>query len=285
MPKTLLSAEKVNRFPVEHKEQLSTRTEQFSSTAGAISSRWISAIRRVPEARYRLFCFPFAGGSATAFHHWPDYFRSTVEVCAIHLPGRGNRLCERPLTRLGVVVEEVSVALLSRWAEKPFALFGHSMGALLAFETARLLEARGCQAPSHLFVSGCQAPGFPGTQTARHQLPDKELIEYLRELGGTPGEVFDNEELLDCVLPCVRADLELIETYRYSEAPALRSPITALGGIDDPEVSPEGLDAWRQESSDSFSLKMFSRGHFFIRGVEAAISEIIIKALVEGRHS
>jgi medium-chain acyl-[acyl-carrier-protein] hydrolase len=111
-------------------------------------------------------------------------------------------------------------------------------------------------------------------------LPVRELLNYLRELGGTPDEVFENEELLECFLPSIRADLELVETYQYSPFPALlRCPITALGGVDDQEADPDSLMAWREESSESFLLKMFPRGHFFIDGAQAAVAEIILGAL------
>ena len=262
------------------RSEFSRRAEELSATVQSQTSCWIRPLRCVPEARFRLFCFPYAGGSAAVFRDWPEFFQPAIETCAIHLPGRGNRLCEKPHFRIGPVVKAVCATLQSEWSGKPFALFGHSMGALIAFEVARQMEAQGGPRPAHLFVSGCRAPSLLDASESRHNLPVRELLNYLRELGGTPDEVFENEELLECFLPSIRADLELVETYQYSPFPALlRCPITALGGVDDQEADPDSLMAWREESSESFLLKMFPRGHFFIDGAQAAVAEIILGAL------
>lgn len=234
-------------------------------------------MRRLPEARSRLFCFPHAGGSAATFRHWTSFFQPTIEVCVVHRTGCGDHLRGVRLNRIGPAVEAVCSAL-AQWSDKPFAFFGHSIGALIAFEVARRLAVLGGAAPSHLFVSACRAPSMPNPRPARHKLTECDLIEYLRQLGGTPDEVFKNEELLGCVLPSVRADLELGETYSYLRAPALQCPITALGGVDDLEVSHEGLDAWRDESAEAFFLKMFPGDHFFIYGAEATIAKTILNA-------
>jgi medium-chain acyl-[acyl-carrier-protein] hydrolase len=122
-----------------------------------LASHWIRAMRRLPEARSRLFCFPHAGGSAATFRHWTSFFQPTIEVCVVHRSGCGDHLRDVPLTRIGPAVEAVCAAL-AQWSDKPFAFFGHSIGALIAFEVARRLAVLGGPAPSHLFVSACRAP-------------------------------------------------------------------------------------------------------------------------------
>lgn len=249
----------------------------LSSDMDQSASHWIRAMRRLPEASSRLFCFPHAGGSATTFRHWAGFFQPTVEVCVVHRSVGKDHLRDAPLTRIGPAVEAVCAALV-QWSDKPFAFFGHSIGALIAFEVARRLAVLSGPGPSHLFVSACCAPSMPNTGPARYKLTECDLIEYLRQLGGTPDEVFENDELLSCLFPSIRADLELGETYSYLRAPALRCPITALGGVDDLEVSREGLDAWREESAEAFSLKLFPGNHFFIHGAEATIASTILNA-------
>ncbi|MCA1568552.1 MAG: putative thioesterase [Acidobacteria bacterium] len=242
----------------------------------------IRPVRLATDAHVRLFCFPYAGGSPTAFCQWPDFFPAGVEICSIHLPRRGERLSETPLTRIGPVVDSVC-ASLAHCSEKPFAFFGHSLGALIAFEVSRKLAALGAPGPIHLFASACPGPPAPRRKSGQHLWPEGVLIEYLRGLNGTPDELFRDREFLDCVLPAIRADLEMIETYEYMPAPALQCPITALGGVDDPEVSRIELEAWRSESSGDFSLKMFPGDHFYIHRATPSVAEVIQGAFRMGR--
>lgn len=216
------------------------------------------------------------------FRQWPDFFPAGVEICSIHLPGRGERLSESSLTRIGPAADAVC-ASLAHCSEKPFAFFGHSLGALIAFEVSRKLAALGLPGPLHLFASACSGPAVPGRKSGQHLWPEDDLIEYLRGLNGTPEELFRNREFLDCVLPAIRADLEMIDTYEYRPAPALQCPITALGGVDDLEVSRTELEAWRSESTGEFSLKMFPGDHFYIHQATPTVAEVIQGAFRVGR--
>jgi medium-chain acyl-[acyl-carrier-protein] hydrolase len=254
----------------------------MSSPRMKMESRTIRPVRLATEARVRLFCFPYAGGSPSVFRQWPDFFPADVEICSIHLPGRGERLSESSLTRIGPVADVVC-ASLARWSDKPFAFFGHSLGALIAFEVSRKLPTLGAPGPIHLFASACPGPAAPRQKCGRHLWPENDLIEYLRGLNGTPHEMFGNREFLDCVLPAIRADLEIIETYEYTPAPALQCMITALGGVDDLEVSRTELEAWRSESTGDFSLKMFPGDHFYIHQAMPAVAEVIQGAFRMGR--
>src|ERR1043166_3549047 len=163
--------------------------------APRISSPWIVQSKPNPHGTIRLFCFPYAGGAPHVFHEWPDLLPSFVDVCAIQLPGRGTRLREQPYTRLKALVPDVVTALRS-FIDRPFALFGHSMGALIAFEVARVLRDRGGPEPEILFVSGARGPQLKRNDTNTYELTDVELIQRLRRLNGTPAGVLEHEELL-----------------------------------------------------------------------------------------
>jgi medium-chain acyl-[acyl-carrier-protein] hydrolase len=210
-----------------------------------------------------LFCFPYAGGGTSVFHAWPAYLPRTVEVCLIKLPGREDRLAELPFNRLPPLVEALSEAML-RYLDRPFVFFGHSMGALLAFELARRLRRKQRPPPEHLFVSGCVAPQLRLSGSPVHQLPQEAFIEELRRLNGTPEEVLQNEEMLELVLPVLRADFALCWEYGYTIDVPLDCAISAYGGCSDPGVRKEDLWAWREQTSGQFALRLFRGDHFFL---------------------
>lgn len=217
-----------------------------------------------PRAALRLFCFPYAGGSANIFHSWPQGLPASVEVCAVQLPGRGSRLLETPFTNLNQLVRAAAEALLPHLSE-PFALFGHSMGARICFEFTRHLEKEHGIKPTHLFVSGCRAPQIPDTEPPIYDLPEPEFLEELRELSGTPQEVLDHPELMQLMLPLLRADFEVAQTYSCpSVDEPLDRPVTVFGGLQDEDITREHLEAWRALTSGPFSLYMFPGDHFFI---------------------
>ncbi len=178
---------------------------------------------------------------------------------------------------MGALVEAIADALVES-LDKPFAFFGHSMGAAISFELAHMLRSRSGLVPIHLFVSGRKAPQLPN-EKCLHNLPKQELIEELRNMEGTPEEVLENEELLHLVLPVLRADFEVIGTYRYVPRPQLACPISAMGGIADIDTSREDLQAWREQSSGAFSLHMFPGNHFFLKGQEGPIVHTIVDQL------
>lgn len=230
--------------------------------------------------KMRLFCFPYAGGSALIYRGWEAGLPAEVEVCPVQLPGRGNRLREPPFRRMQPLAADAARSLRPLF-DKPFAFFGHSMGAALAFEIARLLRADSGPRPSHLFISGRQAPQFPPTAPPTHDLPEPEFIEELRRLNGTPPEVLNEPELMRLMLPLLRADFEVVETYAYREEPPLDIPFSVYGGVRDEEVSREELEGWCEQTSASCRLRLFPGEHFFIDTARELVLEKITRELYE----
>ena len=215
-------------------------------------------------AQLRLFCFPYAGAGALIFRKWSDALPHDIEVCPIQLPGRGTRLTEPPFTKLPCLIEALARALVPL-LDKPFAFFGHSLGALIGFELARQIRRQHGLHPVRLFASAGRAPQIPHRAPPIHTLPDNQFLAELRRLNGTPRELLDHEELMEVMLPILRADFALYETYLYSTEPPLNCPISAFGGLQDRRVSASDLEAWRSQTSASFSLRMFPGDHFFLK--------------------
>lgn len=234
------------------------------STTAAAFDPWISCRKPGPKTRLRLFCFPYAGAGALIFRTWSDSLPADVEVCPVQLPGRGTRMTERPFTQLSPLVEALAQAL-APLLDMPFAFFGHSLGALVSFELARRIRRQYGVHPVRLFVSAGRAPQVPHRGPSIHTLPDKELLMELRRLNGTPSELLGHEELMEIMLPLLRADFAVHETYLYSTEPPLNCPISAFGGLQDNKVSDSDLEAWRAQTSVSFSLRMFPGDHFFLK--------------------
>jgi len=233
-----------------------------SKTAAAFDS-WISFRKPRPEARLRLFCFPYAGAGALIFRTWSDGLPADVEVCPVQLPGRGTRLMERPFIRLAPLVEALAQALV-QLLDRPFAFFGHSLGALVSFELARRVRKQYGMDPVRLFVSAGRAPQIPHRGPAIHTLPEEQFVAELRRLNGTPRELLSHVELMEIMLPLLRADFALYETYVYSSEAPLNCPISAFGGLLDHSVNDSDLEAWRAQTSMFFSLRMFPGDHFFL---------------------
>jgi len=234
------------------------------STTAAAFEPWISCRQLGPKTRLRLFCFPYAGAGALIFRTWSDGLPADVEVCPVQLPGRGTRLMERPFTQLSPLIEALAQALVP-FLDKPFAFFAHSLGALVSFELARRVRRQYGVHPLRLFVSAGRAPQIPHRGPRIHTLPDKEFLMELRRLNGTPSELLGHEELMEIMLPVLRADFALYETYLYSTEPPLNCPITAFGGLQDHRVSDSDLEAWSAQTSVSFSKRMFPGDHFFLK--------------------
>jgi medium-chain acyl-[acyl-carrier-protein] hydrolase len=233
-------------------------------------SRWFAHIKPNPQARLRLFCFPYAGGSALIFRKWVDILPSFVEVCPVQLPGRGNRLDEEPFTCPDELVRAVAAALLPH-LDKPFALFGHSMGATISFELARLLRREGAVMPQLLFISGRRAPQVPDREPPLYNLPEQELMAELHKLGGTPAEVLEHPELMEVMLPLLRADLTVAETYTCATEPPLDCPLCVFGGLQDKDVTREDLLAWAEHTTGRFTLRMLAGDHFFLNTAQSLL--------------
>jgi medium-chain acyl-[acyl-carrier-protein] hydrolase len=243
---------------------------------------WLVCPRPRPQHDVRLFCLSYAGGGASVFRTWADDLTADIEVCAIQLPGRESRLLERPYANMAQLVDALA-ATISPLLDRPFALFGHSMGALVSFELTRTLRRKAGLSPLHLIVSGHAAPQLPSRHAVDHRLPADQLIGALRRLDGTPNEVLRNAELMELVLPAIRADFEVCGTYGYLHEPPLASPITAFGGLEDRLVGIRDLTAWRNQTSGPFALRTFSGGHFFVRDQRAAVITAIQQTLSPAR--
>jgi surfactin synthase thioesterase subunit len=224
---------------------------------------WLPWAKGEAQAAVRLLCLPPAGGAASFYRNWGNSLPAEVDVCAVQLPGRETRLREPPYTRLGPLVDALAAAIRPH-LDRPFAIFGHSMGALLGFELARRLRATAAPEPLLLVVSGHRAPHLPRTRPPLHGLPRAELIEAVRDLQGTPDDVLRNSELLELVLPTMRADFAVCETYVHRVCPPLACRLVALGGIGDELVSREEVAAWRHHTQGPFAMSMLPGDHFFL---------------------
>ena len=240
--------------------------------------RWLVGFKEKPETLVRLFCFPYAGGSAATFRAWPDAFPSHIQVLPVQLPGRGERLAEPGFKQLPDMIQTLGPALLPHF-NKPFVFFGHSMGGLISLELTRWLRRTGNPMPVQLFISGRRAPQLPSEELPSFDLPEPEFIERLRELNGTPPEVLDHPELMQLMIPLLRADFSVCETYQYHAEPPLNCPITVFGGLGDVEVPREKLDPWREHTTASFSLHMLPGNHFFLHTAQRDVIRLIMEKL------
>ncbi|MGX5652116.1 thioesterase II family protein [Hydrogenophaga borbori] len=237
-----------------------------------MNSPWFQRFVPRPGARLRLFCFAHAGGSAAVYRPWCNALPDAVELIAIQLPGRANRLNDPVVTRLDAIVEAV-VAALRPHLDRPYALFGHSMGAVLANEVARALRHEGAPQPGHLFVSGRRPPHWPNPDPLLHVLSDADFVaEIQRRYGGIPPEVAEHEELMAMLLPSLRADIHALETHAPPAGrPPLACPLSVFGGSHDPLTPREHLEGWRSESSGPFRLRVLPGDHFYLNAQRDAL--------------
>jgi surfactin synthase thioesterase subunit len=219
------------------------------------------------DARVRLFCFPYAGGGATAFYPWLRLAPPWLQVLPVHLPGRENRHAEPPFTLMEALVADLARELRPN-LDDSFAFFGHSLGALIAFELTLALD----RAPSHLFVSASRPPHLPRKTAALSQLPDADFLAAIqRRYQALPPAVVADAEMLQLFLPPLRADFTLFDTYAGSQSRQVSCPISAFGGEKDPEVSPEELSAWEQQTCSTFRARVFPGGHFYLRDQQSQV--------------
>jgi medium-chain acyl-[acyl-carrier-protein] hydrolase len=242
---------------------------------------WIVRPRPLPHARLRLFLLPHAGAGASFFRGWVDAIppELRVEVCAVQLPGRENRMREKPFDRWEPLVAAMSEALVP-YLDLPYAVFGHSTGAMLGFELARTCRRAGRPLPAHLFPSGRPAPHLPRTLFT-WDLPDDQFTESIRELGGIPDEVLQHRELMALMVPILRADMAVNELYEHREEPPLDVPITAYGGLDDPRAEREQLEAWAQHTTGAFRARFFTGDHFYLLSNRHLVLDALTRDLQE----
>ncbi len=242
------------------------------------SSPWFFGPKPAAHARQRLFCFPHAGGGASSYRSWAGALPPEIELCAVQLPGRENRMRESPFMHFTSLMEALAEAL-QPYLTVPFALYGHSMGALISFGLARQLRRQGHPLPVHLFLSSYRAPHLPYPGPLLHTLPEPELVQILLRLNGTKREVLENMELRQFLLPIMRADFSVCETYRHVEEEPLSCPITVFGGLQDTRVQHNDLIAWQEHTRSTFSLRMLPGDHFFLQPMYLSLLRMITQNL------
>lgn len=223
--------------------------------------------------RVRLFCLPYAGAGSSIFRSWPGEVLNGIQVCGIQLPGREDRLGEPAFTRLDPLIEAIADRI-GPLLDLPVAFFGHCMGALVAFELARRLRRAGCE-PIHLVVSALPAPRLVAQAPVLHTRSTREFVSALTGLNGIPDALLKNPEFLNLMVPTMRADFELCETYWYRAEPPLGCRISAYGGRQDPRCPSNLLGSWGAETSAKFTARYFPGDHFFIESARAAVLSAI----------
>ncbi|WP_329213059.1 alpha/beta fold hydrolase [Streptomyces sp. NBC_01485] len=222
------------------------------------------------DAALRLFCFPHAGGGGGFFRPWRQALGGGVDVRPVVLPGREGRFRELPYVTMAQAVGPLTEALRP-YLDRPFAFFGHSMGAALAHEVARRCVTEGLPAPRRLFVSARRAPHLPSRRPSYARLTDAQFLDAVAGLEGTPAEVLEQPELVRLFLPALRADFELNDTYAPLPGPRPTWPVTAFLGRGDPEASTDEMAAWAQVTGGAFRLRMFEGGHFYLKDEQTAL--------------
>jgi surfactin synthase thioesterase subunit len=240
---------------------------------------WFSTARAVQNPRVRVFGLPHAGGGASLFRTWHEGLPPEVEVCGIQLPGRETRWKERAISDMGELLE-ILAPLMEPMLSSPYVLFGHSMGAIVGFELAREFRRRSLPPPQHLFVSARRAPQLPEFRGRISHLDEREFVNLIHQrYGGIPQAVMDDADLLSLFVPALRADIQLIETYRFATEAALSCPLTVFGGEEDASVNAQQLNAWRSLSSGQFRLELFPGGHFFPQTTRESVLRSIASSL------
>ena len=222
----------------------------------------------------RLFCLPYAGGGSSLFRSWSKGLPQNLELCAVQLPGRENRIREQPFRHISGLIQ-ILTEIIESYLNLPYAIFGHSVGAIVAFELARRIRKLYGLSPTHLFVSARSAPHIPPREAPIHRLPDAAFIEELRLYEGIPELLLREKELMQLLLPAIRADFAINETYVYSAEEPLECPISVFGGLQDLKVSSNYLTPWREHTRMAFSQHMFPGNHFFLQSSQ----ELLLQAI------
>ena len=246
----------------------------FTDNTTSAGSRWLAVSTLNPRAQLRLFCFPYSGAGTSIFRAWLRSFPAHIEVCPVRLPGRENRIDEPLIAEMPLLVQATAEGLWP-YLDRPFAFFGHSLGALLSFELARYVRRHYGLSAVHLFVSGHGAPHLRTADPPCYTLPETEFVQKLRELHGTPDEVLDNAELRELILPILRADFAVCETYVYEDGEPLDRPISAFGGLQDACVSRADLEAWRAHTCAGSSARLLPGDHFFLHPARAQLIRLM----------
>lgn len=242
-------------------------------------SAWFETIAPVRAGSLRLFCFPYAGGSAQVFRSWQRHLPGEVVLSLVNLPGRGRRIGEPSYRRLMPMVSEIADAIIPE-LQTDCVFWGHSMGAMISFELARELRRRGRPGPLGLLVSGRTAPQVPDTDPPNYDLPEQEFLAELKRLNGTPKELLEDPELMELFLPAIRADFELVETHAYETGEPLACPFYVYGGLQDISVPVASLRAWQKQTTGKCTVRMFPGDHFFIHSCAADVVHALRRDLL-----
>ncbi|MEM7114210.1 MAG: alpha/beta fold hydrolase [Chloroflexota bacterium] len=243
-----------------------------------MKTSWLVFPKPIPEAPLRLFCFPYAGSGSAVYNAWARQLPDSLELCSIRLPGRESRLMERPFTHIDALLPPL-LAELQAHLDKPFAFFGHSMGALIAFELTRQMRQKRLPLPNKLLLSGFRAPQRPPIREPIHHLPKEAFLVGLQAYGGTPDAVLAHPELLELVLPALKADFELVETYQYRPERPLNIPMTIFGSHKDTITPVAELEGWEAHTTAVFKQHLFSGDHFYLQTETAALLSTLIAEL------
>ena len=242
--------------------------------------RWVTCPEPRPQASLRLFCFHFAGGDASLYRLWTTQLPASIEVCPIELPGRATRRTEPPITDFPTLIDTLGRRILPFLKERPFALFGHSFGGVIAFELTRTLRRWGAPMPVRLFLSACPALHLrPRAAPPISHLPDTEFLEQISLRFGTPREVLTSQDVRDSVLPALRADLFLAESYQYVPEPPLDVPLSSFGATEDATVGAHEVREWGQQTTADFRPRMFSGNHFYLTAERPRLYQALLEDL------
>lgn len=241
------------------------------------SSLWFNNFSKNIGAPYRLFVFPFAGGSSSIYRSWAARFPG-IEVMAVCLPGRETRIEERPLDSMPALMQQL-VPQIAPFLDRPFAFFGHSMGALMAFDLTRQLARSGLPQPDQLFLSAFHAPEHLSGRKTLHTLPDRDFLRHLIQYGGMPPAVLEAPELLRLMLPVMRADFSMIETFELGVFPPVSMEIISFCGSEDHAAPHQDMLGWRDHTAAAFSLTTLPGGHFFLKTAENQLLQLLATSL------
>jgi len=236
----------------------------------------ILRFRTIPEPLVRLFCFPYAGAGASIFRAWSKEFPAYVDVCGVQPPGKEERFSEMPARNMAVLLEGLAKSIVSE-CEIPFVFFGYSMGALLAFELARLFRRMERMGPFLLAVAASRAPHVQRKRPRAYDLPDEEFLQVIRDLGGTTEDVLTDKEVVRLLFPVLRADFKIVETYRYHDDEPLSIPIVSFHGTKDTYVAIEEHREWQRQTRSGFAEYSVSGDHFFINSNLGFVTKLLLK--------
>ena len=268
---TLIEGPSIAQLAEELTRQLGDQTEtqpvkqatNGRTTATSVQSKWLASYRPQPNPDLRLFCFHYLGGGASAFRGWQEELPSGIEVCPVQLPGREGRLREPAIDQMDTLIDALAEAV-HPLCDRPFAIYGHSMGSIVGFELARRLRSEYGLSPVHFIVGGYYAPEMRSRYQTKRHWEEHEIVERARTLLEAPEEILSNTEFMRALAPTIKADLSLLGGYVYSPGQLLECPITAIGGHADGEVRETDLAAWQNYTTGKFDLEMTPGSHLFL---------------------